>query len=100
MERANVLQLIAVTYTEDAIGQQVPAETARTVFCTVSSVSASEWFEAGRNGLRPALRATVFAPDYNGEDLVELDGKRYGVYRTYLTDNEQVELYLEDKAGI
>jgi hypothetical protein len=37
--------------------------------------------------------------DYNGEDTAEYDGKRYGIYRTYERDDEQVELYLEKKAG-
>ena len=40
MDRANVMQLIAVTYTDDDINQKIPAETARNVFCNVASVSA------------------------------------------------------------
>lgn len=48
MDRSNVMQLITKTYTEDAIAQRIPAETTRNVFCSIASVSASEWFEAGR----------------------------------------------------
>ena len=100
MDRSNVMQLITKTYTEDAIAQRIPAETARTVFCSIASVSASEWFEAGRAGMQAALKVTMFAPDYRGEQIAVVDGVRYGVYRTYRAKNETLELYLERKAGV
>lgn len=100
MDKSRVLILIAVAYTPDALGQLVPQETRREVFCSLSSVSASEWFEAGRAGLNAEHRAVMFAYDYGGEAIAELDGVRYGIYRTYLGKNETVELYLERKAGV
>lgn len=100
MDKSRVLTLIRTTYTADKIGQQVPVETRRDVFCNVSSVSASEFFDAGRAGLKPEYRVTMFSPDYDHEEIVELDGRRYGVYRTYLGKNETIELYLERKAGV
>lgn len=100
MDKSRVLTLIGVTYTPDALGQLVPQETRREVFCNLSSVSASEWFEAGRAGLNAEHRAAMFAYDYAGEAIAELDGVRYGIYRTYLGRNETIELYLERKAGV
>ncbi len=100
MDRSRVLTLIGVTYKPDAIGQQVPTENRRDVFCNITSVSAAEWFEAGKAGLNPEYRATMFAPDYQGEQIAELEGVRYGVYRTYLGKHETIELYLERKAGV
>lgn len=100
MDRSRVLTLIAKDYTADSIGQMVPTETRRDVFCNVTSVSASEFFAAAQAGLKPELRATLFAPEYQGEEIVELDGVRYSVYRTYLGKKETVELYLERKAGV
>lgn len=100
MDKSRVLLLISKQYAADAIGQQVPIETAREVFCNITSVSASEWFAAGKAGLNPEYRATMFAFDYKGEQLAELEGIRYGVYRTYLGKNEEIELYLERKAGV
>ena len=100
MDKSRVLTLIKTTYTVDSIGQQVPQETRRNVICNISSVSASEFFDAGRAGLKPEYRATMFAPDYEREEIVELDGVQYGVYRTYLGRNETIELYLERKAGV
>ena len=100
MDRASTIQLIAAAYKDDDIAQKIPEETARTVFCSVASVSSSEWFEAGRAGMRAALKITMFAPDYAGEQIAVVNGKRYGVYRTYLAKGEMLELYLEEKAGV
>ena len=47
MDRSNILTLVDVTYTTDALNQQVPQETTRDVFCNVSSVSAQEFFDTG-----------------------------------------------------
>lgn len=100
MDRSRVLILVSQKYEPDALGQQIATEIKRQVFCDVSSVSASEWFAAAQEGLKPEYRCTMFAPDYQGEEIVELDGKRYGVYRTYRGKNETIELYLERKAGV
>ena len=100
MDRSNVLVLVSQTYQMDDIGQQVPVETTREVFCNIASISRAEWFDAGRSGLKPEYRATMFAYDYAGETYAELDGVRYSVYRTYLGSNETIELYLERKAGV
>ena len=100
MDRSNVINLISETHSQDEIGQFVSAETKRQVFCDVRSVSRAEWFDAGRDGMQPSFVFTMFAPDYNGEKIVEFEGKRYGVYRTYVSRNEQIELYVEEKGGL
>ena len=99
MDRSNIITLIRSTYAADAIGQLVPVERTRDVFCNLRSVSRSEWSAAGQLGLTPELTATMFAPDYEGEELAEIGGVRYGVYRTYIGSNESIELYLERKTG-
>ena len=102
MDRAITLDLIKKTYTTDTMGQRVDSETKTTVFATLSSISRSEWTaysSTGRSGLVPAYVATVFMGNYSGESVCEYDGKRYGIYRTYERDDEQVELYMEIKAG-
>lgn len=94
------IKLIAVTQTPDAIGVPVLAESVREIFCTADSVTRREFFEAGRNGLNPEWKFTVFAPDYGGELTVEFEGRRYGVYRSYrLGNSDYMELYAERKAG-
>jgi len=102
MNKSVTLDLISKTYTTDSMGQLIPTEKATTVFATITSISRAEWVsyqQSGRQGLVPSYVATVFAGDYNGEEIAEYNGKRYGIYRTYERDDEQVELYLEKKAG-
>ncbi|MBR2552304.1 MAG: hypothetical protein IKF05_04860 [Erysipelotrichaceae bacterium] len=99
MDRTAVAYLIGQTYTTDQFGVQWPEETKQKIYCNVSSVSASEWFEGGRNGLNPELRITTFSADYSGEKIVEYNGARFTVYRTYLTRNDVIELYCERRKG-
>lgn len=99
MERDHIATLIAQAHEKDALLQLVPTETRREVFCTVGSIQQSEFFAAGRSGLKAQMRLTVFAEDYRGEELVEVDGVKYEIYRTYLGDNERLELYLKKRGG-
>ena len=74
-------------------------ESARTVFCSISSVGANEFYNASLQGLKPEYKVTMFAPEYEGEKLVQYQGMIYSVYRTYRGKNETMELYLQAKAG-
>lgn len=100
MDRSNVVTLVTQTYAADSIGQMVATDVTTDVFCNVQSVSQSEWFQGGQNGLKPEYKVTMFSPDYNGAKEVEFEGKRYGIYRTYLRQDELLELYLERKVGV
>jgi len=100
MDRSEVIYLISVSYETDNLGQRIPAETSTLRYCQLSSVSQSEWFEAGRNGLKAEYRAVLNAEEYGGEETAEINGVRYGVYRTYRTKSDTIELYLERKAGV
>lgn len=102
MHKSVTIDLISKTYTVDSFGQRIPAEKSITVFATLTSISRAEWVsyaQSGRQGLVPSYVATVFTGDYNGESVAEYEGTRYGIYRTYERDDEQVELYLEKKAN-
>lgn len=98
----DVLTLIAPVVEEDALGQKVPTgeEVHREVFCEVASVSRAEWYQGGTAGLKPELVAVIYLMDYAEETVVEYEGLRYGVYRTYRKGNDKVELYLQRKAGL
>lgn len=99
MDRSRVLTLIQVTYTTDSIGQKTPIEVDRDVFANVQSVTRNEWVDAGNRGFKPEWRVTMFAPDYEGEGIVKLDNVRYSIYRTFIRQDEQIELYLERRPG-
>lgn len=99
MDRSEVITLIAETKTQDTNGVWQSATTEREVYAQVNSVSRQEFFDGGRNGLNPELQFSVFFADYQGERIVEYNGKTYGIYRTYHARNDIMELYAERKGG-
>ena len=76
-----------------------PQEICKRVWCKVESVSGREFARMGQNNIRPQLRVTLWASEYDDQDTVEIDGKKYGVYRTFRPGADEIELYLERKAG-
>ena len=99
MDRSTVIELIGVNRVQDARGVWRSEETSKEVFVQVDSVTQSEFFEGGRNGLNPEFKFTMFYGDYNNEPIVKYNGNTYSVYRTYLRRNDMLELYVERKGG-
>lgn len=100
MDRSKVITLVSQTYEYDAIGQKKPVESLSEVFCDIQSVSMSEFIAAGTIGIKPDYKITMNRYDYNGELELIIDGTRYGVYRTYTYRTDDIELYVEKKAGV
>lgn len=98
MNRPSVIYLVSESFSQDAYGVMTSTQTLRKVFADVQSVTGSEWFEGGRNGLNPEYRMRVFRSEYHGEDTLVYDGKYFAIYRTYM-DNDIMELYVEKKKG-
>ena len=94
------ITLISESYSKDSIGQHIPTENKKVVFCSIGSISKNEWFDAGRSGLKPEFKVTLPIYNYNNELIAEIDGIRYSIYRTYKGINDIVELYLEKQAGV
>lgn len=99
MDRSDIITLYADTVTYDDYGVAVKTRTSRDVFCKVDSVTRAEFFEAGRSGLNPEYRITMFFGDYEGETIVGYNGRNYSVYRTYQAKTDIIELYVERRAG-
>lgn len=78
-------------------------EEAATVFCNKRSVGQNEYYKAQQAGKQLELKIEIHTADYAGETLVEFEGKRYSVLKTYTPpDSDVVELTLTDlpqKAG-
>lgn len=100
MDKSDVIYLISKSLSQDGYGVQQVTETKRRVFCKVDSVTANEFFEGGRNGIQAQYRMTMNRFDYNNELVIEYNNQRYGVYRTYIQKNDNIELYVEYKKGV
>ena len=93
--RAEVCDMITVSPEAAGVGTE-PEETRRTVFCTLRSIGQQEAYQAMGQGLNPELKV-VLAHDfeYEGERLCEINGVRYDILRTYITETDGIELTLQ-----
>ena len=72
-------------------------ESKRTVFCNKRSVSQGEYYKAQQAGKKVEAKVEVHTVDYEGENLVEFEGKRYSVLKTYEPDDSDItEITLTD----
>ena len=85
---------------KNAYGVMVLTPTETTIFCRVDSVTGSEFFAAGKNGIHADYRFTVWADEYAGQKEVKYDGKEYRIYRTYKPSEDLIELYAEERVGV
>lgn len=97
----DVLYLMKVTRYQDEYGNWRKSEVNKRIFCRIESIDRSEYFEGGRNGIRPEMKFVVFAKDYEGEEQLTYDKKPYAIYRTYqIPGSDYMELYTQVKGGV
>ena len=88
----DIIDLVAITTAKDPDGFPVTTETKRTVFADKKSVRQSEFYLAAAQNIRLELMFDVRSIDYAGETLLEYNGQRYKIIRTYDKDGEITEL--------
>jgi SPP1 family predicted phage head-tail adaptor len=93
------LTLIKQSYTEDELGNQISVEVKSSVFCDVKSVGRTEFYSAATTGLKPEIIFVIHTYEYDGETVVEFEGKKYSVIRTYSASTERMELTCEKVLG-
>lgn len=98
MRQSDKITLIKRSFFEDVNAIRVPVVESKEAFAYVDSVSATEFFEGSRTGMKPSYRFRMNRFDYDGQDIVEYCGARYKVYRTYII-NGWIELYCERRKG-
>lgn len=88
----DVVTLEAVTEGRDTDG--FPAEVIETtdVFADVVSTKRSEFYAAKQAGIDLAITVKLRAADYNGQERLSFEGKRYKVERAYTEAREYYEL--------
>ena len=82
MDKSDIAYLIAEQFFPDEKGVLRSLKTESMIYVQVTSVSSSEWFEGGRNGLNPELRFITNRFDYHGEEIIRYNGNYYRIYRS------------------
>ena len=98
-----VVYLVKKKREKNSIGQYVEVGEALTeIFAEINSITRTEFSAAGRIGFNPDIFFRTPLINYDGEDEVEYDGKRYLIYRTYISpeNSDYIELYAQKKAGV
>jgi SPP1 family predicted phage head-tail adaptor len=95
MMRADVIDLVTENAGTHGVHDTV-TETARTVFCTVQSVTRNEFYNAMNAGVQPEwVFVLALAEDYQGERVVRYKGQKLRVVRTYVTEDDGIEITCE-----
>lgn len=94
----DVIQLVSVSIELDELLQEIEKPVKRDVFANKRSISQSEFFNAGQNGLKAQYVFDIRLCEYKGEDELIFDNKSYLIYRTF-EKGEDIELYAQKKVG-
>jgi len=93
------LTLIKQVVTEDELGNQTTIEEEKTLLCKLQSIGRNEFYSASTAGLKPEKIFIIHGYEYENETLLEFNGDRYTIIRSYATDFEEIELVCERKAS-
>jgi len=95
MMRADVIDLITENRTGHGVHEAV-TDTARTVMCTVDSVTRNEYYTALNAGIQPEyVFRLALAEDYQNERIVKYHGQKFRVVRTYRNQEDGIEITVE-----
>lgn len=75
-------------------------EIERQVFCSETSVSRQEFSAAGRVGIRSSKVILVDSDEYDDQEILKFNNRRYYIYRNYRRIDGYTELNCEVRAGV
>jgi len=98
MRWTDIITLITATRRLSENGIPVSSgETYRNVRAVKKSTGHKDFLDAYKAGLKAELLFDVRSVEYNGEKLLEHEGKRYRIYKTYLKGTDGItELKVTD----
>ena len=95
MTRPEVIWLITENRRAHGVHEEV-TDTERMVYCTVKSVTRSEYYAALNAGIQPEyIFELALAEDWHGERLCRFHDQKYRIIRTYETEDGSLEMTVE-----
>lgn len=95
-----VISLVKEVYTQNDFGLDLTTESSRTVFCSTRSVNRADFYAAGQIGLALDYVFITNPVNYQGEKILEYQGERYEISRTYQVSPDTLEIYAGHKVGV
>ena len=90
---AETANLIKQTFTINAVGDSIAAETSRTVFVEFQSIGLKRKIDALATGLNVEFKLLLKdIAEYDDEKIIEYKCKRYNVKNVFIRDDQAVEL--------
>jgi len=80
---ADKIKLIAITVTENSMGDKIEKETETEVFANKRSIRQSEFYQAAATGLRPEIMFEVWSEEYSNQPRLKYNNEPYTIIRTY-----------------
>lgn len=88
-----MITLISKLESTDEYGDTNTEEKKRTVYAELMSIGQKEFYQAGALGLKPELKFKIADYlDYEDEEIIVYNGKRYRVLRVYKTHSNELEI--------
>lgn len=89
----DICTLIAEKKVFDGGNHYTTEEESQELLCSITNgVARAEYYEAYRAGVQLAITVEIYEGDYSGQRLLEVNGVRYQVARTYPTGYGTIEL--------
>jgi hypothetical protein len=95
----HVCNLISINTTKDELGQFIKNEIPEQVFCSQLSITRNEFSVAGQLGKKPEKMIIVDSDIYDNQSLLEFEGIKYSIYKSFRRIDGLTELYCEVRSG-
>lgn len=95
----DVCFLMSTTIIVDELLQQIEITLPELVYCSKLSVGQKEFSVTMQKGLKAEMTIVMNHDEYDGEKVLEYNRKKYSIYRTFVRDDGDIELYCEVRTG-
>lgn len=83
----------------NSAGDVINVITKKKRIAEIQSIGQNQSYQAAAVGLKAQFTAIIWNVEYNNEEYLEYQGKQYKITRTYIRDDERIELTCSSKVN-
>lgn len=87
-----IIYLLSEVVEENSIGDVIRNMKKNKRYAEVNSIRQSEAYQAAAVGLKPEIMCVIWKFEYNNEQFLIYEDKEYRITRTYIREDEKIEL--------